>query len=164
MVLVGFVMAMTAPIELLYAIKLGLSTAEVTAFIMVSALGVIAIDVLGTRAITRIDARATIATGLVLFAASEGCYALSRGATGLLASRVLQGAGLPGAWPWCRASSRSVSYSPAAPVGASRRGSERQADSATRTAMTPRRNFAARRAIDRQRNRSAGDTGCVCTQ
>lgn len=91
MVLVGFIMAMTAPIELLYAVKLGLSTAEVTAFILVSALGVIAVDVLGTRVITRIDARATIATGLVLFAASEGCFALSQGANGLLASRVLQG-------------------------------------------------------------------------
>jgi len=91
MVLVGFVMAMTAPIELLYAIKLGLSTAEVTVFIMVSALGAIVIDVLGTRVITRIDARATIAIGLVLFAASEGCYALSQGATGLFASRLLQG-------------------------------------------------------------------------
>jgi predicted MFS family arabinose efflux permease len=91
MVLVGFVMAMTAPIELIYAIKLGLSTAEVTAFIMVSALGVIAVDVLGTRAITRVDARATIAIGLVLFAASEGFFALSHGTTGLLASRVLQG-------------------------------------------------------------------------
>ena len=91
MVLVGFVMAMTAPIELLYAIKLGLSTAEVTVFIMVSALGAVVIDVLGTRVITRIDARATIAIGLVLFAASEGCYALSHGATGLFASRLLQG-------------------------------------------------------------------------
>ncbi|EHB50409.1 major facilitator superfamily MFS_1 [Mycolicibacterium rhodesiae JS60] len=91
MALVGFVMAMTAPIELLYAIKLGLSTAEVTVFILVSALGVVAVDVLGTRAITRIDARATIASGLLLFAASEGCYALSHTATGLYASRVLQG-------------------------------------------------------------------------
>jgi MFS family permease len=91
MVVVGFVMAMTAPIELLYAIKLGLSTAQVTVFIMVSALGAIVVDVLGTRVITRIDARATIAIGLVLFAASEGCYALSQGATGLFASRLLQG-------------------------------------------------------------------------
>lgn len=83
MVLVGFVMAMTAPIELLFAIKLGLSTAEVTAFVVVSAVGVIAIDVLGTRAITRIDARATITAGLILFAASEACFALSHGAAGL---------------------------------------------------------------------------------
>lgn len=91
MVLVGFIMAMTAPIELLYAIKLGLSTAEVTAFILVSALGVVAVDVLGTRVITRVDARATIAIGLVLFAASEACFALSHGTAGLLGSRILQG-------------------------------------------------------------------------
>ena len=91
MVLVGFIMAMTAPIELLYAIKLGLSTAQVTVFILVSALGVVAVDVLGTRVITRVDARATIAIGLGLFAASEGCFALSQGTIGLLGSRVLQG-------------------------------------------------------------------------
>ncbi|GAB3219416.1 MFS transporter [Mycolicibacterium hippocampi] len=91
MVLVGFIMAMTAPIELLYAIKLGLSTAEVTAFILVSALGVVAVDVFGTRVITRVDARATIAIGLALFAASEACFMLSEGTAGLIGSRVLQG-------------------------------------------------------------------------
>jgi predicted MFS family arabinose efflux permease len=91
MVLVGFVMAMTAPIELLYAIKIGLSTAEVTAFIVISAVGVVAVDMLGTRAVTRVDARATVAIGLVLFAVSEACYAISSDTAALLGSRLLQG-------------------------------------------------------------------------
>lgn len=92
MVLIGFVMAMTAPIELLYAIELGLGTGMVTLFITISAAGVVAVDVLGTRVITRIDARMLVAGGLLLFALSEACYGLADGAAGLLGARALQGA------------------------------------------------------------------------
>lgn len=100
MILVGFVLAMTAPIELLYAIRLGLSTVEVTAFIVVSAVGVIAVDVLGTHVVTRIDARTMLVAGLILFAASEAAFAASTGVVGLLGSRILQstsGAAIAGA-------------------------------------------------------------------
>ena len=45
MVLIGFVMAMTAPIELLYAIKQGLGPAMVTLFIVTSAVGLILVDI-----------------------------------------------------------------------------------------------------------------------
>lgn len=92
MVLVGFVFSMTAPIELLYAVKLGLSTAEVTVFIVAAAVGLIIVDVLGTRAITRVDARATISVGLVFLAVSEACYAFSTNTAALLGTRILQGA------------------------------------------------------------------------
>lgn len=100
MILVGFVLAMTASIELLYAIRLGLSTVEVTAFIVVSAVGMIAVDVLGTHAVTRIDARMLLVAGLVLFAASEAAFAASAGVAGLLGARILQsgsGAAIAGA-------------------------------------------------------------------
>lgn len=91
MVLVGFVMAMTAPIELLYAIKLGLSPVLVTVFIVSSAAGLILVDVLGTRVVTRIDARSTAVVGMVLFAVSEACYGLADRAPELIAARVVQG-------------------------------------------------------------------------
>ncbi|MFE9445780.1 MFS transporter [Streptomyces sp. NPDC006602] len=91
MVLVGFVMAMTAPIELLYAIKLGLSPVLVTVFIVSSAAGLMLVDVLGTRVVTRIDARSTAVVGMVLFAVSEACYGLADRAPELIAARVLQG-------------------------------------------------------------------------
>jgi len=92
MVLIGFVMAMTAPIELLYAIKQGLGPATVTIFIVTSAAGLILVDTLGTRVITRIDARATAAVGMLLFALSEVCYFIADGASALIAARALQGA------------------------------------------------------------------------
>ncbi|MFI7503168.1 MFS transporter [Streptomyces sp. NPDC049687] len=91
MVLVGFVMAMTAPIELLYAIKLGLSPFLVTVFIVSSAAGLMLVDVLGTRVVTRIDARSTAVVGMVLFAVSEACYGLADRAPALIAARVVQG-------------------------------------------------------------------------
>jgi len=92
MVLIGFVMAMTAPIELLYAIKQGLGPAMVTLFIVTSAAGLIVVDTLGTRVMTRIDARSTAVVGMGLFALSEVCYCVANGASALIASRALQGA------------------------------------------------------------------------
>lgn len=92
MVLIGFVMAMTAPIELLFAIKQGLGPAMVTVFIVTSAAGLILVDTLGTRVMTRIDARSTAVAGMVLFALSEVCFCLADGASALIAARALQGA------------------------------------------------------------------------
>lgn len=92
MVLLGFVMAMTAPIELLYAIKLGLGPAMVTVFIVTSAAGLILVDTLGTRVMTRIDARATAAVGMLVFALSEVAYSIADGVAALIAARALQGA------------------------------------------------------------------------
>src|SRR5256885_171322 len=89
MVLVGFTMAMTAPIELLYAVKLGLGPVLVTVFIVSSAAGLILVDVLGTRVVTRIDARSTAVVGMMLFAVSEACYALAGRAPQLIAARVV---------------------------------------------------------------------------
>jgi predicted MFS family arabinose efflux permease len=88
---VGFVMAMTAPIELLYAIKLGSSTIVVTLFILISGLGVFFVDVLGTRFVTRVDARTALVVGTVLFAASEAVLGLAQMPAVLLAGRALQG-------------------------------------------------------------------------
>jgi predicted MFS family arabinose efflux permease len=92
MVLIGFVMAMTAPIELLYAIKQGLGPGLVTLFIVTSAAGLIMVDAFGIRVMTRIDARATAAVGMLLFALSEICYYVADGASALIAARALQGA------------------------------------------------------------------------
>lgn len=92
MALIGFVMAMTAPIELLYAIKLGLGPAMVTVFIVTSAAGLILVDTLGTRVMTRIDARRTAAIGMALFALSEICFCLADSAPALIGARALQGA------------------------------------------------------------------------
>jgi len=76
----------------LYAIKQGLGPATVTIFIVTSAAGLILVDTLGTRVITRIDARATAAVGMLLFALSEVCYFIADGASALIAARALQGA------------------------------------------------------------------------
>jgi predicted MFS family arabinose efflux permease len=92
MVLIGFVMAMTAPIELLYAIKQGLGPAMVTVFIVTSAAGLILVDTLGIRVMTRIDARSAVVVGMVMFALSEVCYCVADGASALIAVRALQGA------------------------------------------------------------------------
>ncbi|MFI6934743.1 MFS transporter [Streptomyces sp. NPDC050287] len=91
MILVGFVMAMTAPIELLYAIKVGLGPVLATVFVGSSAAGLMLVDILGTRVVTRIDARSTAVVGMVLFAVSEACYALADRAPELIAARVVQG-------------------------------------------------------------------------
>jgi len=57
----------------LYAIKQGLGPAMVTLFIVTSAAGLILVDTLGTRVMTRIDARFTAVVGMGLFALSEVC-------------------------------------------------------------------------------------------
>jgi len=90
--LIGFVTAMTAPVELLYAIHHGIGAVLVTVFAVSASLGLTVVDALSTRLIPRIDARHAVVLGTGLFAVSEFGYASSGSAAPLIGSRLVQGA------------------------------------------------------------------------
>jgi len=92
MIAVGFVMSMTAPIEVLYALRFGPDGISMTAYVMVSAVGVLAVDVFGTRFVPRLEARGALMTGILIFGASSVVLGVSPVFAPLLIGRVAQGA------------------------------------------------------------------------
>jgi predicted MFS family arabinose efflux permease len=93
MMAAGFVVSMTAPIELLYARRLGAGAVALAIYIAVPGAGVLVVDVLGTRFVPRLDARAALATGVLLFGVSGAALGASPGFLGLIPARALQGLG-----------------------------------------------------------------------
>lgn len=89
----GFSMSLTAPLEVLFARDIGYGTALLSLFMLTSSCGVILVDVLGTRMIPALDARACVAVGTLLFALA----CLGMAVTGwwplMMVVRVLQGFG-----------------------------------------------------------------------
>ena len=84
MVAMGFVMAMTAPIEILYAHRFGAGTVAITAFVMISSVGLVTVDLFGTRVVPRLEPRASITTGMTdrISAEHKAVYARRRTALG----------------------------------------------------------------------------------
>src|SRR5215472_12075711 len=89
----GVAMSLTAPLEVLFIRDLSRSSLYIGLFMLASALGVVAIDVFGTRFVPNLDARVALATGLSLFGVACFGMGLVPGGTLLMASRVMQGAG-----------------------------------------------------------------------
>jgi hypothetical protein len=89
----GVTMSLTAPLEVLFAHMFWDSAVFIGAFMLSAAVGVIVIDVFGTRFVPRLDAKAALIAGIVMF--GLGCVGM--GVTSndalMLMSRVLQGFG-----------------------------------------------------------------------
>lgn len=86
-------MSMTAPIELLFGRTFGVGAVGIGVFVAVPGVGVLMVDVLGTRFVPRHDARVMLAAGLFVFAAGELVMGTATSFGPLLVGRVIQGFG-----------------------------------------------------------------------
>jgi MFS family permease len=89
----GVTMSLTAPLEVLFARTLSYSAVYIGIFMLTSAIGVILIDVFGTRLVPGLDARFCLAAGLLLFGVSCVGMGVAWNGTVLMAARVTQGFG-----------------------------------------------------------------------
>lgn len=89
----GVTLSLTAPLEVLFVREFSHSSAYIGVFMLSAAVGVIVIDVFGTRFVPSLDARAALTVGLILFGVACIGMGLAPGGTLLMASRVLQGFG-----------------------------------------------------------------------
>jgi MFS family permease len=89
----GVTMSLTAPLEVLFVREFSHSSAYIGVFMLSAAVGVIVIDVFGTRFVPRLDARSALTVGLALFGVACIGMGLAPGGTVLMVSRVLQGFG-----------------------------------------------------------------------
>lgn len=89
----GVTMSLTAPLEVLFAREISPSSVYIGAFMLSAAIGVIAVDVFGTRFVPSLDARTALIAGLALFGLA--CIGMGLAPNGILmmASRILQGLG-----------------------------------------------------------------------
>ena len=89
----GVTVSLTAPLEVLFVREFSRSSLYIGIFMLSSALGVIVIDVFGTRFVPSLDAKIALATGLSLFGASCIGMGLAPDGALLMSSRVMQGFG-----------------------------------------------------------------------
>jgi len=89
----GIIVSLTAPLEVLFAREFSDSSMYIAVFMLTSALGVIMVDVFGTRFVPGLNARAALAAGLFLFGISCIGMGLAHNDTLLMTSRVMQGFG-----------------------------------------------------------------------
>lgn len=89
----GVTMSLTAPLEVLFIRAISRSSLYIAIFMLTSALGVIVIDVFGTRFVPSLDARVALTTGLSLFGASCIGMGLAPDGALLMSSRAMQGFG-----------------------------------------------------------------------
>ena len=89
----GVTLSLTAPLEVLFVREFSDSSAYIGIFMLSSAVGVIVVDVFGTRFVPSLDARAALSIGLSLFGAACIGMGVASGGILLMLSRVLQGFG-----------------------------------------------------------------------
>lgn len=89
----GFAMSLTAPLEVLFARRVGYDTTLISLFMLTSAVGVMLVDVLGTRLVPALDARWCLAVGTVVFAFACLAMAVTTWWPLMMAVRVAQGLG-----------------------------------------------------------------------
>jgi MFS family permease len=89
----GVTMSLTAPLEVLFAREFSHSSTYIGVFMLSAAVGVIVIDVFGTRFVPSLDARVALIAGLSLFGLACIGMGVASGGILLTASRVLQGFG-----------------------------------------------------------------------
>ncbi|WP_232374799.1 MFS transporter [Mycolicibacterium mengxianglii] len=89
----GVTVSMSAPLEVLFAHEFSSSALYLGVFMFTAALGVIIIDVFGTRFVPGLDARTALVAGLIMFGAA--CIGMGTASNDVLmmVSRVLQGFG-----------------------------------------------------------------------
>lgn len=89
----GVAMSLTAPLEVLLVREFWHTGLFIGVFMLSSAVGVIVVDVFGTRLVPGLDAKVALTVGLVLFGIA--CIGLGLATEGvlLMTSRVLQGFG-----------------------------------------------------------------------
>jgi MFS family permease len=89
----GVAMSLTAPLEVLFVREFWHTGLFIGVFMLSSAVGVIVVDVFGTRLVPGLDAKVALTVGLVLFGVA--CIGLGLATEGvlLMTSRVLQGFG-----------------------------------------------------------------------
>ena len=89
----GVTMSLTAPLEVLFIRAISRSSLYIAIFMLTSALGVIVIDVFGTKFVPSLDAKVALTTGLSLFGASCIGMGLAPDGALLMSSRAMQGFG-----------------------------------------------------------------------
>jgi MFS family permease len=89
----GVTMSLTAPLEVLFVREFWHSSTYVGVFMLSAAVGVIVIDVFGTRFVPSLDARVALVVGLTLFGLACIGMGIASGGVPLITSRVLQGFG-----------------------------------------------------------------------
>lgn len=89
----GVTMSLTAPLEVLFIREISRSSLYIAIFMLTSALGVIVIDVFGTRFVPSLDAKVALTIGLSLFGASCIGMGLAPDGALLMSSRAMQGFG-----------------------------------------------------------------------
>jgi MFS family permease len=89
----GVTMSLTAPLEVLFVSEFWHSSLYIGIFMLSAAVGVMVVDVFGTRFVPSLDARAALTVGLCLFGVACIGMGLAPGGTLLMASRVMQGLG-----------------------------------------------------------------------
>jgi predicted MFS family arabinose efflux permease len=89
----GVAMSLTAPLEIVFVREFWPTGLFIGIFMLSASIGVIVVDVFGTRFIPGLDARLTLTVGLVLFGVACIGIGLATGGALLMASRVLQGIG-----------------------------------------------------------------------
>ncbi|HTR95472.1 MAG TPA: hypothetical protein VMI73_27380, partial [Trebonia sp.] len=89
----GFAMSLTAPLEVLFAVSIGYTPAMAGGFMLFSGLGVITVDVFGTRLVPLMNARSSVTIGLTMFGIACIGMAVAWTFPLMLAVRLLQGFG-----------------------------------------------------------------------
>lgn len=89
----GVTMSLTAPLEVLFIRSYSESSSYIGIFMLSAAIGVILVDVFGTRFVPGLDARVALTAGLALFGVA--CIGIGFASEGivLMTSRILQGCG-----------------------------------------------------------------------
>jgi predicted MFS family arabinose efflux permease len=89
----GVTMSLTAPLEVLFVREFSHSGVYIGIFMLSAAVGVIVVDVFGSRFVPSLDARAALIAGLFLFGVACIGMGLASGGIVLMTARVLQGLG-----------------------------------------------------------------------
>ncbi|MET0704509.1 MAG: MFS transporter [Mycobacterium sp.] len=86
-------MSLTAPLEVVFAHEFWRTGLFIGVFMFSASIGMITVDVFGTRLIPGLDAKITLTVGLALFGVATIGIGLASGGVLMMASRVLQGIG-----------------------------------------------------------------------
>jgi len=89
----GFATAMTAPFELIYATTFDIGPMGMFLFILSTFVGMIVIDVFGTRLVPHLEARIILVSGILVFGLGCAVLGLAPDLTVLIAGRIIQGFG-----------------------------------------------------------------------
>lgn len=93
MALAGVTLSLTAPLEVLFAREISRSSVYIGIFMLSAAVGVILVDIFGTRFIPGLDARTALIAGSTIFGIACIAMAVVSGGIPMMAARLLQGFG-----------------------------------------------------------------------